>query len=162
MSKGHAGAAVYAALATAGFFPEEKLRTHCQDGSDLSGHVSHKGVPGVEFSTGSLGHGLSVSAGMAYSQRLRGVDCRVFCLARAMVNSTRDRTGRRYFSRPTIDWTSSCIVIDYNKIQSLATVSETLALEPLAAKFDAFGWEVRETDGHDHGALRLRWRHLKE
>lgn len=153
LSKGHAGAAVYAALAIAGFFPEEKLRTHCQDGSDLSGHVSHKGVPGVELSTGSLGHGLPVSAGIAYSLRLRGVDSRVFCLLsdgeldegsnwEAILFAAHHRLSRL------------CIVVDYNKIQSLASVSETLELEPVAAKFDAFGWEVRESDGHDHSALR--------
>ena len=65
LSKGHAGAAVYAALAERGFFPVEELKTHYQNGSRLSGHVSHKGVPGVEFSTGSLGHGLAVATGMA-------------------------------------------------------------------------------------------------
>lgn len=153
LSKGHAGAAVYAALATAGFFSEEKLRTHCQNGSDLSGHISHKGVPGVEFSTGSLGHGLSVAAGMAYSQRLRGVESRIYCLLsdgeldegsnwEAILFGAHHRLDKLY------------VVIDYNKIQSLAPVSETLALEPLAAKFEAFGWEVREIDGHDHVALQ--------
>ena len=65
LSKGHAGAAIYAALAERGFFPVEELKTHYQNGSRLSGHVSHKGVPGVEFSTGSLGHGLPVAEGMA-------------------------------------------------------------------------------------------------
>lgn len=153
LSKGHAGAAVYAALATAGFFPEEKLRTHCQDGSDLSGHVSHKGVPGVEFSTGSLGHGLSVSAGMAYSQRLRGVDSRVYCLlSDGELDEGSNWEAILFAAHHRLD--KLCVVIDYNKIQSLALVSETLALEPLAAKFDAFGWEVRETDGHDHAALQ--------
>src|SRR3954468_22893463 len=70
LSKGHAGAGVYAALAERGFFSLEKLGTHYRDGSDLSGHVSHKGVPGVELSTGSLGHGLPVGTGMAYAGRL--------------------------------------------------------------------------------------------
>ena len=65
LSKGHAGSAVYATLAEFGFFPQEKLLTHYQNGSDLSGHVSHKNVPGVELSTGSLGHGLSVATGIA-------------------------------------------------------------------------------------------------
>ena len=65
LSKGHAGGGVYAALAESGFMPLEKLKTHYQDGSDLSGHVSHKGIPGVEFSTGSLGYGLPVACGMA-------------------------------------------------------------------------------------------------
>ena len=67
LSKGHAGAALYATLAESGFFPLETLNSHYQDGSQLSGHVSHKGIPGVEFSTGSLGHGLPVAAGMAES-----------------------------------------------------------------------------------------------
>ena len=63
LSKGHAGAAIYAALAERGFFPAERLLDHCQDGADFSGHISHKGIPGVEFSTGSLGHALPVSCG---------------------------------------------------------------------------------------------------
>src|SRR6266404_7089343 len=80
LSKGHAGAGVYAALAERGFFPIEKLDSHYRDGSDLSGHVSHKGVPGVELSTGSLGHGLPVGAGMAYGAKLDEALRRVFVL----------------------------------------------------------------------------------
>src|SRR5713101_8037114 len=73
LSKGHAGSALYAVLAESGFFPLEKLGTHYMDGSDLCGHVSHKGVPGVEVSTGSLGHGLALAAGMAYAAKLDGL-----------------------------------------------------------------------------------------
>ena len=80
LSKGHAGAGVYAVLAETGFFPVDKLKTHYKDGSDLSGHVSHKGIPGVELSTGSLGHGLPVGAGMAYAGKLDGKSHRVFVL----------------------------------------------------------------------------------
>ena len=80
LSKGHAGAAVYAVLAECGFFSTEKLTTHYQDGSDLCGHVSHKGIPGVELSTGSLGHGLSVGAGMAYAAKMAGKNHRVIIL----------------------------------------------------------------------------------
>ena len=80
LSKGHAGAAVYAVLAESGFFSVDKLRTHYQDGSDLSGHVSHKGIPGVELSTGSLGHGLSVGAGMALEAKLSDKAHRVVVL----------------------------------------------------------------------------------
>ena len=72
LSKGHAGAGVYACLAECGFFPLAELETHCQDGSRLSGHVSHMGIPGVELSTGSLGHGLSVGTGMALGAKLDG------------------------------------------------------------------------------------------
>ena len=71
LSKGHAGAGVYAVLAESGFMSLDKLKTHCQDGSDLCGHVSHKGIPGVEFSTGSLGHGLSFGAGISFGEKLR-------------------------------------------------------------------------------------------
>ena len=78
LSKGHAGAGIYAALAAASFFPREALSSYYQDGSNLSGHVSHRGVPGVEVSTGSLGHGLSIAAGMAYSARLDGAQYRTF------------------------------------------------------------------------------------
>src|SRR5665213_3243660 len=79
LSKGHAGAGLYAALAERGFFPVEKLLTHYQDGSELSGHVSHA-LPGVDVSTGALGHGLSIAAGMAYAGKLRGAAHSVFCL----------------------------------------------------------------------------------
>ena len=70
LSKGHAGAAVYSTLAELGFFPIEKLKTHYQNGSDLSGHVSHKEIPGIELSTGSLGHGLNVGVGIAKAGKL--------------------------------------------------------------------------------------------
>jgi len=80
LSKGHAGAGVYAALAESGFFPVEELDRHYSNGSVLSGHVSHKGVPGVELSTGSLGHGLGIGCGMAYAARLRKAAHRVIVL----------------------------------------------------------------------------------
>lgn len=152
LSKGHAGAAVYAALAETGFFPVEKLKTHYQDGSDLSGHVSHKGVPGVEFSTGSLGHGLPVGAGMAYAGKMRGKQHRVFVL---MSDGECDEgsnweailfAAHHRLSRLTA-------IIDYNKLQSLASVAATMALEPLVDKWESFGWRVLEVDGHDHDAL---------
>jgi transketolase len=153
LSKGHAGAAVYATLAESGFFPVQVLETHCQDGSNLSGHVSHKGVPGVELSTGSLGHGLPVAAGIAYSMKLKGGKSRVFCLLsdgecdegsnwEAILFSGHHRLG------------NLVAIIDYNKIQSLASVRETLDLEPFAEKFKSFSWEVKEVDGHDHDAVR--------
>lgn len=153
LSKGHAGAGVYAALAEAGFFPVSKLMTHSQDGSDLSGHVSHKGVPGVELSTGSLGHGLSVGAGMAYAAALDGKSHRVVVM---LSDGECDEgsnweailfAGHHRLSRLVA-------IVDYNKIQSLAPVSETLELEPFAEKWRAFGWAVVEVDGHDHDALR--------
>ena len=153
LSKGHAGAAVYAALAESGFFPVENLLTHYQDGSNLSGHVSHKGIPGVELSTGSLGHGLPVAAGMAYSGKLKGASHRVFVLlSDGECDEGSNWEAILFAAHHKLD--NLVAVIDYNKIQSLAPVSETLTLEPFADKWSSFGWDVRETDGHEHDQLR--------
>jgi len=153
LSKGHAGAGVYAVLAERGFFPVEKLQTHYQDGSDLSGHVSHKNIPGVELSTGSLGHGLSVAAGMAYGAQLDGRAHRVFVLL-SDGECDEGSTWEAVLFAAHHKLANLVAVVDYNKIQSLAPVPETLALEPFADKWRAFGWAVLEADGHDHDALR--------
>lgn len=153
LSKGHAGAGVYAALAEVGFFPVEKLSSHCQDGSDLSGHVSHKGVPGVEFSTGSLGHGLSVGAGMAYSAKLAEKKHRVVVLlSDGECDEGSNWEAILFAAHHKLD--NLLAVVDYNKIQSLGSVADTLGLEPFADKWAAFGWDVVEIDGHDHDAIR--------
>jgi transketolase len=152
LSKGHAGAGIYAALAELGFFPVEKLRTHYQNGSDLSGHVSHKGVPGVELSTGSLGHGLSVGAGMAYGAKLDRRQHRVYVLlSDGECDEGSNWEAILFSSHHRLD--NLCAVVDYNKIQSLKPVAETLGLEPFADKWRAFGWAVTEVDGHDHAQL---------
>ena len=152
LSKGHAGAGVYAALAERGFFEIEKLATHYQDGSELSGHVSHKGNPGVELSTGSLGHGLSVGAGMAYAARLDGRAHRVVVLLSDGECDEGSNWEAILFAAHH-GLANLLAIVDYNKIQSLAPVSETLRLEPLADKWRAFGWALVEVDGHDHDAL---------
>ncbi len=153
LSKGHAGAMIYAALAEVGFFPVEKLQTHYQDGSDLSGHVSHKGIPGVELSTGSLGHGLPVATGMAKAAKLRGDDHRVVVL---MGDGECDEGSNweaiLFAAHHQLD--NLLVIVDYNKIQSLAPVSETLGLEPFTDKWRSFGWHVVEAQGHDHDSLK--------
>ncbi len=152
LSKGHAGAGVYAALAETGYFPVDWLKSHCAQGSKLCGHVSHIGIPGVELSTGSLGHGLSVGAGMAYAAKLSRNKFRVFVLLsdgecdegsnwEAILFAAHHRLA------------NLIAIVDYNKIQSLGPVSETLGLEPFADKWRAFGWVVKEVDGHDHDQL---------
>jgi transketolase len=152
LSKGHAGAGVYAALAESGFFPVERLTTHYQDGSLLSGHVSHKGIPGVEVSTGSLGHGLSVGAGMAYGARLDGRTHNVVVLlSDGECDEGSSWEAILFAGHHRLD--NLVAIVDYNKIQSLAPVSETLELEPFRAKWESFGWAVVEVDGHDHAAL---------
>lgn len=153
LSKGHAGACVYAALAECGFFPTSVLDRHYQNGSVLSGHVSHKGVAGVEFSTGSLGHGLGVGAGMAMQLRRQGGRQRVFVvLSDGEMDEGSNWEAMMFAAHHRLD--NLHAIVDYNKIQSLASVAETLALEPFADKWRAFGWAVREVDGHDHAALR--------
>jgi transketolase len=152
LSKGHAGAGIYAALAERGFFPLEKLLTHYQDGSDLSGHVSHKGIPGVEFSTGSLGHGLPVAAGMAKAGKLDRKSHRVFVvLSDGECDEGSNWEAILFAAHHKLS--NLVVIVDFNKIQSLAPVAETMALEPFADKWLSFGWDVREVDGHDHGAL---------
>lgn len=152
LSKGHAGAGVYAALAERGFFDIAKLSTHYEDGSELSGHVSHKGNPGVELSTGSLGHGLSVGAGMAYAARLDGRTHRVVVLlSDGECDEGSNWEAILFAAHHGLD--NLVAIVDYNKIQSLASVGETLRLEPFADKWRGFGWAVAEVDGHDHDAL---------
>jgi len=157
LSKGHAGAGVYAALAEAGFFPISKLDTHYQNGSDLSGHVSHVNVPGVELSTGSLGHGLPVGAGMAYGAKLDGRHHRVVVLLSDGECDEGSVWEAALFAAHH-QLANLLAIVDYNKIQSLKPVSETLGLEPFADKWKAFGWSVTEVDGHDPAALMQAFR----
>jgi transketolase len=152
LSKGHAGAGVYAALAERGFFEKERLRSHYQNGSTLSGHVSHKGVPGVELSTGSLGHGLGVGTGMALAAKRQGAGWRTFVLlSDGECDEGSNWEAILFAAHHKLD--NLVAAIDYNKIQSLASVADTLALEPFADKWRAFGWSVTEVDGHDHDGL---------
>lgn len=152
LSKGHAGAGVYAALAETGFFEPARLVEHYQNGSIFSGHVSHKGVPGVEISTGALGHGLGIGTGMAFAAKKAGAAWRTFVM---MSDGECDEgsvwEAAMFAAHNKLN--NLVAVVDYNKLQSLASVSDTLALEPFADKWSSFGWAVREVDGHDTSAL---------
>ncbi|MBQ8555303.1 MAG: transketolase [Clostridia bacterium] len=160
LSKGHAGAAVYAALAERGFFPVEELSTHYGNGSRLSGHVSHKGIPGVEFSTGSLGHGLAVAAGMALGGKKDGEDWRVYCvLGDGECDEGSVWEAALQASQYKLD--NLIAVVDYNHMQSLDFCENTLALEPFADKWRAFGWNPIEVDGHDTDALKAAFEAAK-
>jgi transketolase len=152
MSKGHAGASVYAALAERGFFAPERLAEHYQNGSIFSGHVSHAGVPGVELSTGSLGHGLSVGAGMAWRAQATDASWRSFVLL-SDGECDEGSTWEAVLFAAHHRLSNLVAVVDYNKLQSLTTTQATLALEPFADKWRAFGWDVVEVDGHDHRSL---------
>jgi len=182
LSKGHAAAAVYACLAARGFFPESWLDTYCCDGTRLSGHLTHHGVPGVEVSTGSLGHGLSLAAGMAMAgKRLReAVTRRVSAAERSATEASASRLHEPYrvfviISDGECDegsiWEAALFapfhkldnlvaIVDANAIQSFGSVKEVLDLEPFADKWRSFGWAVREIDGHDHRQIHSALAHL--
>lgn len=147
VSKGHAAAAVYAALAERGFFPTDWLDTYYLDGSHLAGHIT-RGVPGVEVSTGSLGHGLSIGCGMALAGNRDKMPYRVFVLL-SDGECDEGSTWEAALFAPHHHLDNIIAIVDYNKIQSFGTVKEVLDLEPLGNKWQTFGWAVREIDGHD-------------
>lgn len=153
LSKGHAGAAIYAALAESGFFETERLKTHYQNGSILSGHVSHKGVPGVEFSTGSLGHGLPVAVGMAQAAKMDGKAHRVYVVLGDGECDEGSVWEAALFANH-FGLNNLVAIVDHNKMQSLDFCENTLKLAPFAEKWRSFGWNALQVDGHDHNALR--------
>ena len=151
LSKGHAAAILYAALAVRGFFDKSLLDTYCQDGSILTGHISHA-VSGVEVSTGSLGHGLPIAVGMALALRANRSPGRVFCLlSDGECDEGSNWEAILFAPHHAID--NLVAIVDFNKIQSFGTVREVLALDPFADKWRAFGWRTIEVDGHDLSAL---------
>jgi len=148
LSKGWGISALYAVLARKGFFNEKKLKEYCTDGSRLIGIATFNGTPGIEASTGSIGHGLPLGIGMALGMRLQNIKRKVYVLM-----------GDGELDEGTT-WESALIashhklnnlvaIVDYNKWQSFGRTNEVLNLEPLAAKWKAFGWNVLEIDGHD-------------
>jgi len=151
LSKGHAAAALYAALSARGFFPQEWLETYCQDGSVLTGHATTT-IPGVEVSTGSLGHGLPIGCGMALGAKRQGLPYRVFCLL-SDGECDEGSVWEAALFAPQHRLDNLVAMIDYNKFQALGRTCDVLDLEPMADKWRAFRWSVREVDGHDLGAL---------
>jgi transketolase len=152
MSKGHAAAGLYAVLANCGFFPRSRLSQFCVDGGSLQGHVTHKEVPGVEVSTGSLGHGLALAVGMALGVRRKGLESRTFCLL-SDGECDEGSTWEAALLAGNMELKQLTAVVDYNKIQSLGRVDEVMPLEPFVDKWRSFGWEAQEVDGHDVSAL---------
>jgi len=152
LSKGHACAALYVTLAECGFFPREWLDDFYLDGSRLAGHVTHKGVPGVEVSTGALGHGLPIACGMALAAKRDKLNYRVFVLL-SDGECDEGSTWEAALFAPHHRLDNLIAIVDYNKIQSLGNVKDVLDLEPLPAKWKSFGWSVREVDGHNVGEI---------
>jgi transketolase len=146
LSKGHACVAVYAALGMRGFFPLSELDTYARDGAKLMAHISHK-VEGVEFSTGSLGHGLPFGVGKAWALKSSSNKAKVYVLVSdGEMDEGSNWEALLFAAHHALN--NLTVIVDYNKLQSLSSIKNTLALEPLADKFRAFGLEVKEVDGH--------------
>jgi transketolase len=142
---------LFGVLAERGFFPIEWLEGYCLDGSRLPGHVTY-GVPGVEVSSGSLGHGLSIGCGMALAIKSDGRPCRVFVvLGDGDCQSGSTWEAALFARHHALD--NLVAIVDLNKIQAYGIVEEVLDLEPLVDKWRAFRWAVQELDGHDCGQL---------
>jgi transketolase len=159
LSKGHGCIAQYVMLAEKGFFPHAVLDTFCRRDSILGGHPEAGKIPGVEASTGALGHGLPIGVGRALGLRIHRRDARVFVIVgdgeinegsvwEAALSASKHRLA------------TLTLIIDYNKVQSAGPTAEILNLEPLADKWRAFGFAVAEVDGHDVEALRRTLRKL--
>jgi len=157
MSKGHASGALYTTLAHSGFFPAEELSTYMQPLSRLNGHPPCHTIPGVEASTGPLGHGLPVAVGAALASHIDGASWLVYVLT----GDGELQEGSNWeaaMSAAHYGLDRLVLTIDRNRLQLAASTEETMGLEPLADKWRAFGWAVREVDGHDHGALLAAYR----
>jgi transketolase len=152
LSKGHCIPIVYAAMAKLGYFDDNILMTLRRVDSPLQGHPDRTRLRGIEASTGSLGQGLSVAVGMALSGKLDEADWRVYC----MMGDGEQQAGQiweaaMFAGRHGLD--NLCGILDYNQVQQTGKVVERLDIEPVAAKWRAFNWHVREIDGHDVGQI---------
>lgn len=159
LSKGHGCLALYALLADHGYFALETLDGFCRRDSILGGHPEYGKIPGVEASTGALGHGLSIGLGMALAARLQGRDSRVFVVqGDGEINEGSVWEAALAAAKHGVD--NLVAIIDYNKLQSYGPVAEVQPLEPLADKWRAFGFATIEVDGHDVAALQALFARL--
>jgi transketolase len=152
LSKGWGASALYVVLADKGFFPKKELDTYCMDGSRLVGITTMSGVPGMEATTGSMGHGLPVGAGMALAGKKKKSKRRVFVVisdGELDEGSTWEAilfAGHNHLDNLTV-------IVDYNGWQSFGRTKDVLGLDPIPGKFEAFGWSATEADGNDFTSL---------
>lgn len=151
LSKGHCCTTHYATLALKGFFPLEELATYGNDGSRLLSHTTHK-IEGIEVSAGSLGHGLPIACGLALAAKRKAKSYKTYCVVGdGEMDEGSNWEALLFGAQFKLD--NLCLIIDYNKIQSLGATNEVLNLEPLHSKLEAFNWHVIEVDGHNHPEL---------
>lgn len=151
LSKGHAALALYAALHLRGWMAAEELDTYCTDGTLLGVHPERE-LPGVDFSTGSLGHGLSYAIGAAMAARRLGKSYRIFALL-SDAECNEGSTWEAVMLGAQHELSNVVAIVDVNGQQALGYTSDVVNLSPLAEKWRAFGWQVREVDGHNEAAL---------
>ncbi len=153
LSKGHACYALYAVLAKAGYFDEEELLHVGQEDSKFGGHPKIHDIPGVEASTGALGHGLSFSIGIAYANKADGNDGHVYVI----LGDGECQEGSIWegaLSAPSLQLDNLTVLIDHNKLQAMDRLENIVNMAPLADKWKSFGWNVIEIDGHNHLEIR--------
>lgn len=159
LSKGHGGLALYATLVQRSFFSEKKLSYYGSDQSPLAGHPILNSAPGIEATSGSLGHGLNIGLGQALAAKHDSRPYRVFVmLSDGECNEGSVWEAAMAASQWRLD--NLIAIIDYNKIQSFGTTKEVMDLEPLADKWRAFGWSVKEANGHDFKDLLAAFRKI--
>ena len=152
LSKGHAAMALYATLAERGFFEPAELETYNQDGGRLAEHPPANLLPGVEAATGSLGHGLPIAVGMALAGRLSKANYRVFALLSDGENNEGSVWESAMFAAAQ-KLEQLLVIVDYNKWQATGRSDQILQLSPLCDKWQAFGWDTHEIDGHNMSQL---------
>ena len=148
LSKGHAGVALYAVLALAGYFDVSYLKTFCQPGSRIGGHPRINEVPGVEASTGALGHGLSFGIGIAYANKMDHKSSHTYVI----LGDGECQEGSVWegaLSAPTLGLDNLTVIVDHNKLQAMDELEKIVHRAPFADKWKSFGWNVLEIDGHN-------------
>lgn len=153
LSKGHACYALYAALAKAGYFPEEELWRVGKPDSKFGGHPKMYDIPGVEASTGALGHGLSFAIGIAYANKMDKRNSHVY----VVMGDGECQEGSVWegaLSAPTLGLDNMTVIVDYNKLQAMDNLENIVHMKPFAGKWEAFGWNVVEINGHDYAEIR--------
>lgn len=161
LSKGHCCASLYSVLALKGFInKEELLHGYGKDGTVFFTHASHK-LPGVELSTGSLGHGLSVAAGLALGSKVKNLQVDSYCIVGdGELNEGSNWEAIMFAAHNRLD--NLCLIVDKNKMQALGNTIDVLNLDPLTSKFSAFGWNVIELDGHNYEELLDAFENFKQ
>lgn len=152
LSKGHAGSALYAVLGEVGFFDKEQLNEYGQNGSPFSEHISHKGIPGIELSTGSLGHGVCVATGMALAAKIDAIPCRVY----AIVGDGECDEGSFWETvmfANQYNLSNFTVIIDRNNMQAMGNTDSVISTGDLAKKISEFGWNALTIDGNNHPAI---------